>query len=44
MPRTILIDKNGRVVYKNYGYSTEEMQNLKMLIDKAINEKPLQDF
>jgi thiol-disulfide isomerase/thioredoxin len=43
MPRTILIDKSGRVVYKNYGYSPEEMQNLKLLINKAVNERSSQD-
>ena len=43
MPRTILIDKSGRVIYKNYGYSPEEMQSLKLLINKAVHERSSQD-
>jgi thiol-disulfide isomerase/thioredoxin len=39
VPRTILIDKNGRVVLKNYGYSIEEMDNLRSMINKLVNEK-----
>jgi thiol-disulfide isomerase/thioredoxin len=38
VPRTVVIDKNGKIAYKNYGYSIEEMQKLKLLIDKLVNE------
>jgi hypothetical protein len=37
VPRTIVIGKNGKVVYKGFGYSAEEMENLKLLVDRCIN-------
>ncbi len=38
VPRTVLIDKSGVIIYKNYGYSLEEIKKLKTEIDK-LEEK-----
>lgn len=38
VPRTIVIDKEGKVIYTNYGYSSEELETLKAVVDKAINK------
>ncbi|MCB0472527.1 MAG: AhpC/TSA family protein [Flavobacteriaceae bacterium] len=38
VPRTVLIDKKGKILYKHYGYSKEEMDKLKDIIEKAINQ------
>lgn len=38
VPRTIVIDKYGNVVYKNYGYSEGDRQKLESIIDIAINK------
>jgi len=39
VPKSVLIDKKGRVVYKNFGYSEETIQNLELLINEAINDR-----
>lgn len=36
VPRTIVIDKYGKVVYKNYGFSPEEFQKLENVVKNAI--------
>ena len=38
IPRTVVIDRNSKVAYKNYGYSLEEMGRLKLLIEKVVQE------
>jgi peroxiredoxin len=38
VPRTILIDKSGKVIFKNVDYSVEEMQRLAFLVKKAVSE------
>lgn len=38
VPRTVLIDKKGKVIYINHGYSPEDIQKLKSFLDKAVNE------
>lgn len=43
VPRTVLIDKAGKIRYKNYGYSTEEFQKLEELIEKVLQESSLKD-
>jgi thiol-disulfide isomerase/thioredoxin len=37
VPRTIVIDKIGKVAYKNYGYSAEEFQNFTKMIERLID-------
>ncbi|MEQ1796950.1 MAG: hypothetical protein ABL872_03300, partial [Lacibacter sp.] len=38
VPRTVLIDKTGKIRYKNYGYSAEELQKLEEIIEKLLQE------
>lgn len=38
VPRSILIDKNGNIVYKTFGYSPDEFQNLTRLVEKYMSE------
>jgi thiol-disulfide isomerase/thioredoxin len=39
VPRTVLIDKNGKVICRNYGYSSEEMLYLKSKIEEALSQE-----
>ena len=39
VPKSVLIDKSGKVIYKNFGYSSEEIQKLELLINKAVAEE-----
>jgi len=36
VPRTVVIDRNGKVVYKNFGYSKKEFETLKAIVGKAV--------
>ncbi len=38
VPRTVVIDKKGKIAYKNYGYSKEEFENMVKIIERVINE------
>ncbi len=38
VPRTVLIDKVGRVIYKSDGYSEEELPEIANLVRKAVND------
>jgi len=38
LPRTVLIDKKGKVIYKEFGYSPEESKRLEAIIGAAVNE------
>jgi thiol-disulfide isomerase/thioredoxin len=39
VPRTVVIDKNGKLVHKHDDYTPEKMQHLRSLIDKLVNDK-----
>jgi thiol-disulfide isomerase/thioredoxin len=36
VPRTLLIDKNGRLIFKSYGYNSDEMDKLEALIERVL--------
>jgi peroxiredoxin len=38
VPRTVVIDENGKVIYKSSGFSWEQVDNLKKAIDTALHE------
>lgn len=38
VPRTILIDKSGKVIYKHLGFSVEDMSQLELLVKKSVSE------
>lgn len=38
IPRSYLIDKNGKIVYTSVGYKQEEFDKLMNLIEKLVNE------
>jgi peroxiredoxin len=38
VPRTILIDANGTIAYKQYGFSADDMKELAILLDKIAKE------
>lgn len=40
VPRTVVIDKNGKLIYKTFGYTSEEMKILESVIERAVNEGP----
>lgn len=37
-PRTVVIDKKGRIVYTHYGYTQQDAEELKSIIYKTVNE------
>jgi thiol-disulfide isomerase/thioredoxin len=39
VPRSVVIDKTGKLAYKSWGYSPEEFKELASAIDKAVKEK-----
>ena len=39
VPRTIVIDKKGIVIYKKYGYTEEDLPTFNSLVEKAMSEK-----
>lgn len=39
VPRTILIDKSGKVVYKKNGYSNDGLNELEYLIERLVKDK-----
>jgi thiol-disulfide isomerase/thioredoxin len=39
VPRSVVIDKTGKLAYKSWGYSPEEFKDLASAIDKAVKEK-----
>lgn len=38
VPRTVVIDRKGNLIYKHADYSPEEMKRLEAVIDIAINQ------
>lgn len=38
VPRTILIDKSGKVIYKKLGFSVEDMSHLELLVKRLVIE------
>lgn len=39
LPRTLIIDRKGKIVYQAFGYSEEEFGRMKKVLAKTINEK-----
>lgn len=39
VPRTVVIDKEGNIVYKNIGYTTQDIDRLQSIIEKIISGK-----
>ena len=39
VPRTVVIGRDSKILYKSFGYSPEEMEKLKVLIDSTITKK-----
>lgn len=39
LPRTLIIDRDGKIVYQAFGYTTEGFNQMLKVLDKTINEK-----